>query len=81
MNKKAIITALLALVAMTGQGQTASDYWIAADKALVAGNTDSTFYYLNLFKEHFGRQYAASTRGTMAVQNYSKKGKRAIGEE
>ena len=44
MNKKAIITILLALVAMTGQGQTANDYWIAADKALAAGNTDSTFY-------------------------------------
>ena len=44
MNKKTIITILLALVAMTGQGQTANDYWIAADKALAAGNTDSTFY-------------------------------------
>ena len=41
MNKKTIITILFALVAMTGQGQTANDYWIAADKALAAGNTDS----------------------------------------
>ena len=49
MNKKTIITALIAIVAMAGQGQTANDYWIAADKALAAGNTDSTFYYLNLF--------------------------------
>ena len=69
MNKK-IITALLALVAMAGQGQTASDYWIAADKALVAGNTDSTFYYLNLFKERFGRQYAAAYTTFLTDEDY-----------
>ena len=51
-NKKTIITILFAIVAMAGQAQTANDYWIAADKALAAGNTDSTFYYLNLFREH-----------------------------
>lgn len=70
MNKKSIITALLALVAMTGQGQTASDYWIAADKALVAGNTDSTFYYLNLFREHFGRQYAFAYTTFLTEEDY-----------
>ena len=60
MNKKTIITALFALVVTIGLAQTANDYWIAANKALAAGNTDSTFYYLNLFREHFGRQYAAA---------------------
>ena len=25
--------------------QTANDYWLAADKALAVGDTDSTFYY------------------------------------
>lgn len=25
--------------------QTANDYWLAADKALAAGDTDRTFYY------------------------------------
>ena len=49
--QRTIITALLALVVTIGLAQTANDYWIAADKALAAGNTDSTFYYLNLFRE------------------------------
>ena len=70
MNKKAIITALIAFVAMTGQGQTGRDYWIAADKALVAGNTDSTFYYLNLFREHFGRQYAFAYTTFLTEEDY-----------
>ena len=70
MNKKTIITALFALVAMTGQGQTGRDYWIAADKALVAGNTDSTFYYLNLFREHFGRQYAFAYTTFLTEEDY-----------
>lgn len=70
MNKKTIITILFALVAMTGQGQTANDYWIAADKALAAGNTDSTFYYLNLFREHFGRQYAAAYTTFLTDEDY-----------
>ena len=68
--KKTIITTLLALVAMAGQGQTANDYWIAADKALAAGNTDSTFYYLNLFREHFGRQYAAAYTTFLTDEDY-----------
>ena len=38
MNRKTIITILLAIVAMAGQGQTANDYWIAADKALASGS-------------------------------------------
>lgn len=70
MNKKTIITALIAIVAMAGQGQTANDYWIAADKALAAGNTDSTFYYLNLFREHFGRQYAAAYTTFLTDEDY-----------
>jgi hypothetical protein len=70
MNKKTIITILLAFVAMAGQGQTANDYWIAADKALVAGNTDSTFYYLNLFREHFGRQYAFAYTTFLTEEDY-----------
>lgn len=70
MNKKTIITALIAIVAMTGQGQTGRDYWIAADKALVAGNTDSTFYYLNLFREHFGRQYAFAYTTFLTEEDY-----------
>ena len=70
MNKQTIITILLALVAMTGQGQTGRDYWIAADKALVAGNTDSTFYYLNLFREHFGRQYAFAYTTFLTEEDY-----------
>ncbi len=70
MNKKTIITILLAIVAMTGQGQTGRDYWIAADKALVAGNTDSTFYYLNLFREHFGRQYAFAYTTFLTEEDY-----------
>jgi hypothetical protein len=70
MNKKTIITALFALVAMTGQGQTGRDYWIAADKALVAGNTDSTLYYLNLFREHFGRQYAFAYTTFLTEEDY-----------
>ena len=41
--QRTIITALLALVVTIGLAQTANDYWIAADKALAAGNTDSTF--------------------------------------
>ena len=70
MNKKTIITALFALVAMTGQGQTGRDYWIAADKALAAGDTDSTFYYLNLFREKFGRQYAYAYTTFLTEEDY-----------
>ena len=72
MNKKSFITALLALVATIGLAQTANDYWIAADKALAAGNTDSTFYYLNLFREHFGRQYAAAYTTFLTDEDYRK---------
>ncbi|MBR3021194.1 MAG: hypothetical protein IKH59_02370 [Bacteroidaceae bacterium] len=70
MNKQTIITALLALVSLTCLAQTANDYWIAADKALAAGNTDSTFYYLNLFREHFGRQYAAAYTTFLTDEDY-----------
>ena len=70
MKSKLIIIATLALVAMTGRAQTARDYWIAADKALAAGNTDSTFYYLDLFREHFGRQYAAAYTTFLTEEDY-----------
>ena len=68
--QRTIITALLALVVTIGLAQTANDYWIAADKALAAGNTDSTFYYLNLFREHFGRQYAAAYTTFLTDEDY-----------
>ena len=50
--------------------QTANDYWLAADKALAAGDTDSTFYYLNLFREKFGRQYAAAYTTFLTDEDY-----------
>lgn len=50
--------------------QTANDYWLAADKALAAGDTDSTFYYLNLFREKFGRQYAYAYTTFLTEEDY-----------
>ena len=50
--------------------QTADDYWLAADKALAAGDTDSTFYYLNLFREKFGRQYAFAYTTFLTEKDY-----------
>lgn len=50
--------------------QTANDYWLAADKALAAGDTDSTFYYLNLFRVKFGRQYAYAYTTFLTEEDY-----------
>lgn len=50
--------------------QTANDYWLTADKALAAGDTDSTFYYLNLFREKFGRQYAYAYTTFLTEEDY-----------
>ena len=62
---------LLMLSAATfALAQTANDYWLAADKALAAGDTDSTFYYLNLFREKFGRQYAYAYTTFLTEEDY-----------
>lgn len=63
---------LLAMLsaATFGMAQTANDYWLAADKALAAGDTDSTFYYLNLFREKFGRQYAYAYTTFLTEEDY-----------
>ena len=50
--------------------QTGRDYWLAADKALAAGDTDSTFYYFNLFREKFGRQYAFAYTTFLTEEDY-----------
>ena len=57
-------------VATFASAQTANDYWLAADKALAAGDTDSTFYYLNLFREEFGRQYAYAYTTFLTEEDY-----------
>lgn len=56
--------------AIFASAQTANDYWLAADKALAAGDTDSTFYYLNLFREKFGRQYAFAYTTFLTEEDY-----------
>ncbi len=64
-----ILLAILSAVPFAS-AQTANDYWIAADKALAAGDADSTFYYLNLFREKFGRQYAYAYTTFLTEEDY-----------
>ena len=64
-----ILLAILSAV-LFASAQTANDYWIAADKALAAGDADSTFYYLNLFREKFGRQYAYAYTTFLTEEDY-----------
>ena len=81
MNKKPIIILLLALVAMAGQRQvkchvegTVAEGAKAVGLVIYRDGTDP--------KESFcGCCLCSATRGTMAVQNYTNRSKRAIGEE
>ena len=66
-----LLLLLTLLSSMTiASAQTANDYWSAADKALAAGDADSTFYYLNLFREKFGRQYAFAYTTFLTEEDY-----------
>ena len=64
-----LLLTLLSSMAIAS-AQTAYDYWSAADKALAAGDADSTFYYLNLFREKFGRQYAFAYTTFLTEEDY-----------
>lgn len=66
-------TTILSLVFCSSESasaQTANDYWLAADKALAAGDTDSTFYYLDMFRKRFGRQYAYAYTTFLTEEDY-----------
>ncbi len=65
-----IVLAMMSAIATFVEAQTGKDYWLAADNALAAGKTDSTFYYLNLFREKFGRQYAFAYTTFLTEEDY-----------
>ncbi len=68
--KRFLLLLAMLSAATFGMAQTANDYWLAADKALAAGDTDSTFYYLNLFREKFGMQYAYAYTTFLTEEDY-----------
>ena len=75
MNKTKLYRKFIFMLAMLSVAtfvvaQTGRDYWLAADKALAAGDTDSTFYYFNLFREKFGRQYAFAYTTFLTEEDY-----------
>ena len=69
-HRRFLLLLAMLLTATFASAQTANDYWLAADKALAAGNIDSTFYYLNLFREKFGRQYAFAYTTFLTEEDY-----------
>lgn len=69
LKRFALLLAMLSMASFA-PAQTTDDYWLAADKALAAGDTDSTFYYLNLFREKFGRQYAFAYTTFLTEKDY-----------
>ena len=66
----ATIISLVFCSSGSASAQTANDYWLAADKALAAGDIDSTFYYLDLFRKGFGRQYAYAYTTFLTEEDY-----------
>ena len=68
--RRFLLLLAMLLTATFASAQTANDYWLAADKALAVGNIDSTFYYLNLFREKFGRQYAFAYTTFLTEEDY-----------